>query len=157
MSFLDKELARIDAAMDDEYQQTMYYRSMAINVQVQILALYLTAGIITWFVPEVVPLITIVVLAPFAGSLVANRWLRQHTARPRVKAKHYSPVLLSAAVLVVVFWMAGMVRAHSTDSFGGGLLVGTIAGFVGVLVLAPYISARNNRKDTARLNKKLED
>ncbi|MBN9644845.1 hypothetical protein ACFSSC_07390 [Corynebacterium mendelii] len=157
MKLFDRELARIDALMDDEYQQAMYYRSMAINTQVQTLAVYVTAAVVTWFVPESVPLIVIVVLAPLAGSLAGNQWLKQHTARPKVQAKHYSPVLIAAAVVVVAFWMVGMFRANPTDSFGGGLLVGSIAGIVGVLLLAPYITARNNRKDTARLNSRLDD
>jgi hypothetical protein len=159
MSYGDTYVRRVNATVDDEYQERIVHQAATVTWRYAYFSTVVAGAVLAWVLPGKLTLWSIIVLVPVGVAGVAgDQWMKRYSPRPRaVRLSGAETVCVAALILV---WLAGIYHHISGGDGGtawGGVVTGGITGGVVGYPAAVWWTRRNRTADEQRLNAELED
>ncbi|WP_239181117.1 transcriptional regulator [Corynebacterium singulare] len=150
-------LNEIERASQDEFERHIFLKSYAVAYTSANFLQLVIAAILAWVLPGKLSFLSLLVLVPLlVGSTVASAWLRNHVARPQARRSWTAMIVYFIPMIVMLAGIAYNAYPPA-DGSRATYLIGALVGSGTALILTPFLLRRQNRRDQARLDAKLED
>lgn len=157
MNINQKILDRYDASMDDEFEQQVLYRAIAISYAWVINLMFGACAVLAWVLPGAYAMWTVLPMGVLIFSMaIRDFWLRQYAPTPRITP--YSKAGWAFAVVVSILIMSGIYRntlGFVDPDISRGMIVGGVVGSIASLFILRDISTKQRQRDRQRLDAQL--